>query len=434
MRLKYIKINSDYLIFKKGEVFNFNLNEGSIENNINQKFNVITGSNGSGKTLLMSMLSNFFHNIDRFHERTNFDIEIFYEIKYAESTKQVTINSNAGKYYISIEDEFENAKILPNIYYRRYNIIPLDEKLYNEKNQTHFILIKGYLPKSIVLSIFSIHGEYPNNRHRQYIGDKMLRVYDISKLYGTNHFGLPTITRGISRFLKLMFTDDRSDFFETLKSLGFEFNNHVLINYDSQLEWKHVDNSNFQKIVSLSEAGEAYLNDLQFIRNEKIIDFSNMSTGEKMLIYRIISILSEIEDDSLVIVEEPEMHLDFSWNRQLISLFDTAFKAYNAHIIFITHNPYLINSLNKNQVLFLKNGTQNEIQSNTFQLGIEELFIEMFDDKFSLNTSELNVIEKISKTDNLDVIQKIYDNLGNSIYKYLAFQKIQKLKGDVEGK
>lgn len=434
MRLKYIKINSDYLIFKKGEVFIFNLNEGSIENNINQKFNVITGSNGSGKTLLMSMISNFFHNIDRFHERTYFDIEIFYEIKYAESTKQVTINSNAGKYYISIEDEFENAIILPNIYYRPYNMILLEGKLYNEKNQTNFNLIKGYLPKSIVLSIFSIHGEYPNNRHREYIGDKMLRVYDISKLYGTNHFGLPTITRGISRFLKLMFTDARSDFFETLKSLGFEFNNYVLINYDSQLEWKHVNNSNFQKIISLSESGEAYLNDLQFVRNEKIINFSNMSTGEKMLIYRIISILSEIEDDSLVIIEEPEMHLDFSWNRQLISLFDTAFKEYNAHIVFITHNPYLINSLNKNQVLFLKNGTQNEIQSNTYQLGIEELFIEMFDDKFSLNTSELNVIEKINKADNLEVIQKIYDNLGNSIYKYLAFQKIKKLKEDVAGK
>jgi len=434
MRLKYIKINSDYLIFKKDEVFNFNLNENSIENNIDQKFNVITGSNGSGKTLLMSMFSNFFHNLDRFHERTKFNIEVFYEIKYFESIKKVTLLSKEGNYYVSIDGEFENAKILPNIHSRPYNFKPIDGKLYNEKNETHFIHINTYLPKSIVLSTFSIHGEYPNNRHRRYRGTRLLNVYDISNLYGTNHYGLPSITRGISRFLKLIYKDENLDFFDTLKSLGFTFNNYILINHFSEPEWTHVDKSNFQELINLSETGEAYLNDLEFIRNEKKIHFSNMSTGEKMLIYRILSILSEVEDDSLVIIEEPEMHLDFSWNRQLISLFDSAFKSYNAHFIFITHNPYLINSLKKDQVLFLKNGTQQQIQANTFQLSIDELFIEMFNEKFTLNISEQNVIEEISKTDSLEKIEKIYNSLGNSIYKYLAFQKIKNIKGDVEGK
>lgn len=434
MRLNYIKIISDYLIFKKGEIFNFNLNENSIENSIDQKFNVITGSNGSGKTLLMSMFSNFFHNLDRFHERINFDIEISYEIKYLESTKRVILFSKEGNYYTSIEGEFENTKILPSIYFRPYNFEPIDGKLFNEKNETHFIHIKSYLPKSLVLSTFSIHDEYPKNRPRHYYGEKFVRVYDISNLYGSNHFSLPTITRGISRFLKLMYNEVNSDFFNTLKSLGFTFNNNVLINYDSQSEWSIVDNSNYKKLIKLSEDGGAYLNDLEFIRNEKKIHFSNMSTGEKMLIYRILSILSEVEDDSLVIIEEPEMHLDFSWNKQLISLFDAAFKSYNAHFIFITHNPYLINSLKKDQVLFLKNGTQQQIQANTFQLSIDELFIEMFDEKFTLNISEQNIIEKINSTNDLEKIETIYNNLGNSIYKYLAFQKIKKLKGDVEGK
>lgn len=434
MRLKYIKINSDHLIFKKDEVFNFNLNENSIENSIDQKFNVITGSNGSGKTLLMSMFSNFFHNIDRFHKRTIFDIEVSYEIKYSESIKNVTIFSKEGNYYISIDGEFENSKILPKTYPKQYDFTPLEGKLINENNETHFIHINSYLPKSIVLSTFSIHGEYPRNRHRRYRGKRLLNVYDISNIYGINHFRLPTITRGISRFLKLMFNEDNSDFFETLNSLGFRFNNYALVNYDSQPEWVSVDKSNFQKLINYSETGEAYLNDLEFIRNKKAINFSNMSTGEKMLIYRILSILSEIEDDSLVIIEEPEMHLDFSWNRQLISLFDSAFKSYNAHFIFITHNPYLINSLKKDQVLFLKNGTQQQIHANTFQLSIDELFIEMFNEKFTLNISEQNVIEEISKTDSLENIEKIYNSLGNSIYKYLAFQKIKNLKGDVEGK
>lgn len=434
MRLKYIKINRDYLIFKKGEVFNFNLNENSIENNIDQKFNVITGSNGSGKTLLMSMFSNFFHNIDRFHGRTNFDIEISYEIIYFGSIKNVNLFSKEGNYFISIDGEFNNTKILPNTPRKKYNFKSLDGQLINENNETHSIHIRSYLPKSIVLSTFSIHDEYPKNRPGNYVGEKFVKVYDISNLYGTNHFGLPTITRGIARFLKLMFKEESSEFFDTLKSLGFTYNNNVLINYDSQPIWRDVDKSNFQELVNLSETGEAYLNDLEFIRNEKLINFSNMSTGEKMLIYRILSILSEVEDDSLVIIEEPEMHLDFSWNKQLISLFDAAFKSYNAHFIFITHNPYLINSLKKDQVLFLKNGTQDNIQANTFQLNIDELFIEMFDEKFTLNISEQNIIEKINSTDDLANIKTIYNNLGNSIYKYLAFQKIKKLKGDVEGK
>ena len=380
----------------------------------------------------MSMLSSFFHNIDRYHERTNFDIEVSYEIKYSESIKKVTLFSKEGHYYISLDREFNYTKILPNEYRKKYNFSPIDGKLINENNETHFIHIKSYLPKSIVLSIFSIHNEYPKNRHSRYIGEKFVRVYDISKLYGSNHYSLPTITRGISRFLKLMYSKG-NEFFEILNTLGFRFNNRVQMYYDTYPEWINIDASNYRKFTNLSESSEAYLNDLEFIRNNKVINFSNMSTGEKMLIYRMISTLSEIEDDSIVIIEEPEMHLDFSWNRQLISLFNSAFKAYNAHVIFITHNPYLINSLNQNQILFLKNGTQREIKTSTFQLSIEELFIEMFDEKFTLNTSEQSVIEKINDTDNLEIIQSIYDSLGNSIYKYLAFQKIQKIKGDVEG-
>ena len=269
MRLKSITINQDHLIFKKGEVFNFNLNKDSFENNIAQKFNVITGSNGSGKTLLMSMLSNLFHNLDRFHERTNFDIEISYEILYSESIKKVTIISKESNYYISIEGEFDNAKILPNKYNKPYTFKPIDGKLYNEKNETHFFHIKSYLPKSIVLSIFSIHNEYPKNRPRRYIGEKFVRVYDISNLYGSNHFSLPSITRGISRFLKLMYNEEKSEFFETLKSLGFIYNNKILVD----TEWCAVNKSNYKKLIESSELGDEYLNDIEFIRNEKKINF-----------------------------------------------------------------------------------------------------------------------------------------------------------------
>jgi len=430
MRLKYIKIKSDYLIFKKGEVFNFNLNKNSIDNSLEQKFNVIAGSNGSGKTLLMSLFSNFFHNIDRFHKRTNYNIEISYEIKYHKSIKKIILYSKEGFYFISVDGEFNNTKILPNEPQKQYKFKPKDGSLIDDDNQTLFIHIRSYLPKSIVLSTFSIHDEYPKNRPINYIGEKFVRVYDISNLYGTNHYGLPSISRGISRFLELMHNEENSEFYETLKSLGFKYNNKILVDTN----WRSVSKLNFKKLINFSETGKAYLNDIEFIRNKKSINFSNMSTGEKMLIFRILSILSEIEDDSFVIIEEPEMHLDFSWNRQLISLFDSAFKSYNAHFLFITHNPYLINSLKKEQVLFLKNGTQQQIQANTFQLGIDELFIEMFDEKFTINISEQNVLEEINETNSLDDVQKIYNSLGNSIYKYYAFQKIKKLKEDVEGK
>lgn len=434
MRLKSVKINKDYKIFKKDEEFIFNSNTLSINNSIDQKFNVLTGGNGSGKTLLMSTISTFFHNIDRFHNRTLFDIEVCYEIVYYKTPKEVKLSSKDGNYFITIKGEFENSKILPNEPDKAIGFVPVEGKLYNENNETHFVHIKSYLPKSIVLSTFSIHNEYPRNRPGRYRGERFLKVFDISKLYGPNHFELPTITRGISRFLNLIFNEGNSSIREAFNSLGFSFNNKVLVHDFDELSWVKVDHDNFRKLINQSESGEAYLNDLEFLRNEKEIHFSNMSTGEKMLVYRIISILAEIEDDSLVIVEEPEIHLDFSWNRQIISLFDAVFKKYNAHIVFISHNPYLINSLKQNQVLFLKNGVQQFIKGNTFHSSIDELFIAMFDDKFTLNISEQNIMERIEETKELATLTEIYNGLGNSIYKFLAFQKIKKIQGNVESK
>lgn len=74
-----------------------------------------------------------------------------------------------------------------------------------------------------------------------------------------------------------------------------------------------------------------------------------MSSGEKMFIIRILSILSEIEDNSIIIIEEPELHLNPSWTKQIVTMLHHFFNTYNVHFIISTHNYSFINTV----VLFI---------------------------------------------------------------------------------
>jgi ABC-type multidrug transport system ATPase subunit len=155
-----------------------------------------------------------------------------------------------------------------------------------------------------------------------------------------------------------------------------------------------------------------------------------MSAGEKMLLLRAISILDAVEDQSIVIIEEPELHLDQVWNRQLTTLFNEFYSDYDIHMLIATHDYAIINSVHSANLIFLQKGKEQSLDG-TYLASYDELFNVLYGDKFRPNRIEQTILKELGNM-SIEQLKSTYNQLGNSVYKFLIFQRIKELS-DVEG-
>lgn len=416
MRIKKLTFFNNYKQFEKGNSFSFSSINNSISYFDHLQVSVLVGRNGSGKTTLMSLIATLFHNIERYGNKIPADFEFIYTTNWTEKELEVSIKHERNLIKISIEGIYNEIQLLPkkNAREQHSSLINPDEPFITYKE------IQDFLPFKVVTSTFSIHGEYPNARPSNYIGDEIVHVQSITDIYGKNHWNLGSISLGIFRFLKLYFNESNK-LKELLNLFDLKFTNRVLF---SQSDWEGVQ----KKWLKLSESSFIkkydYLNDIEFERNGRIITLSNMSSGEKMLLLRSLSILNSIEQDSIVIIEEPELHLDPVWNRQLTTLFEVLLSGYNSHLLIATHNYSIINSVQQSNIIFLDKGSEHKISENTFLASYEELFRILYGEDFKSNKIEEDFLFTLSEK-SIDQLKEDYNKIGNSIYKYLIYKKIR---------
>lgn len=416
MIIKQLTFFNDYKQFKKGASFSFSSNSDSKSHFENLKVSVLVGRNGSGKTTLMSLISTLFHNIERYDSKIPADFEIVYTTNLTIKEIEVSIKHFNNLITLSIEGIHDQIQLLPkkNARQEHLSLIDIDKPYIRYKD------IRKYLPFKVVTSTFSIHGEYPISRPSNYIGDEIVDVQSITDIYGNNHYDLGSISLGIFRFVNLYFKKS-NELKKLLELFDLKFTNRVLFR-DSDWEivkkkWLKLSESSFIKKYD-------YLNDIEFERNGRFISLDNMSSGEKMLLLRSLSILNSIEQESIIILEEPELHLDPVWNRQLTTLFEVLLSGYNSHLLIATHNYSIINSVQQSNIISLESGSENKISENTFLASYEELFRILYGEDFRSNKIEEDFLSTLSEK-NVDELKNDYEKIGNSIYKYLIYKKIR---------
>ena len=420
MKVKSLKFLSNYKQFKKGQIFNFGDDFEEKKTTKNTNFSVLVGRNGSGKTTLMSLIPNLFHHIERYIGNIHADFELIYTIKQLNQDTEVKISHYKNLIRITIPEVYENVQLVPKRSPTSNNFKFINRTdSYIDYSEFH-----QYTPFSVVTSTFSLHGEYPNPRPKNFIGSQIVSDQTITSIYGRNHYKIGSISRGLLRFVKL-FYESNSEIKELLKLFDLKFTNRLLYrDLGEEARWITINEQWISKNDSKIQAVEAYLNDIEFERYGQKICLTNMSSGEKMLLLRALSILNSIENNSIVIIEEPELHLDEIWNKQLITLFKILYKNYNSHIIIATHNYSIINTVPQTNLIALKNGIQEKIYGNTFLASYDEIFRVLYGDDFKINKVEEEYLLSISEK-SVPQLKEDYKLLGNSIYKYLVYKKIK---------
>jgi predicted ATP-dependent endonuclease of OLD family len=109
---------------------------------------------------------------------------------------------------------------------------------------------------------------------------------------------------------------------------------------------------------------------IKFVKDDSF-DFEYTSSGEKHFIFTMINLISTIEDDSLILIDEPELSLHPKWQMKYIRLLKNITNEFKtSHCILASHSHFMVSDLapDSSSLVSLQKIIDNGIESRVSKL------------------------------------------------------------------
>lgn len=235
---------------------------------------------------------------------------------------------------------------------------------------------KPHFSKVISLS-YSAFDEFFNPNYDKSINDEKV-IFNVNKQNSEFNY----IYCGIRDGLKILAT---SELEEKLKiSLD------AIIKKDRIDKWKSI-------LRELFETNYSYFVDEVFESRS----ISQLSSGQSILIVSFTEVIANIENESLILFDEPETHLHPNAISNLMRMFNKLLSEFNSYCIMSTHSPMIVQEIPAKYVKVI------ERINNT--ACVKRLSIESFGENIT------NIINDVFRVSNSEsnykyILEKIYDS------------------------
>jgi predicted ATP-dependent endonuclease of OLD family len=361
MRLTRLKINSRYK----------NLENFEIDFSTKLGITVLIGNNGSGKSNLLEAISSIFAGLydNKFSPTFN------YELSYTKDNIKVEIkfDNDVNVYDVKIDGQVDNLKLehLPSQIISSYSgeESRLWDIYYKPFYDEYVKALRGAtLPSSRLVYI---------NKYYWNIALLTLHFYDFAVFTDIRDFCNKTL--GITTFNSVKFTFDiakLNDWTKPLRNSTDEqrnpVTNFVLALNPAREASIEIDLTEFKNRLSFIAERDLfrYLAAAFMPKDDKLItkidinyntnlDADSLSEGEKKLLL-IMSILEVVGDEnSLILLDEPDSHIHLSRKEEIQKLVS---KYSNRENIITTHSPTLTHNFDFQHITMLTKKDNNDTQ------------------------------------------------------------------------
>ena len=158
----------------------------------------------------------------------------------------------------------------------------------------------------------------------------------------------------------------------------------------------------------------------------KKFGINELSSGEKQLFLRTLAIKMLEPENSIIMIDEPELSLHPKWQQKIVDVYKKIGK--NNQIILATHSPHILGSVEKESIILLvknKNGVVEVRTGENFGNSYRQTMERILEDIMGLETDRnpsvhelLNQVKEMVKNDNYENSEferkysKIKDILG----------------------
>ncbi|MGL1156999.1 AAA family ATPase [Vibrio parahaemolyticus] len=165
-----------------------------------------------------------------------------------------------------------------------------------------------------------------------------------------------------------------------------------------------------EDFLFLIQSGIAKLRDVTLEKRElrQRVRISDASSGEQSVVMAMLGIASQIEDHTLVCIDEPEVCLHPEWQERYIDLLVTAFSNYTGcQFIIATHSPQIVSNLPERNcnIMSMETGqleSSREYQHRSADYQLAAIFKAPGHRNEYLNRIALNTFVKVGKNKSFD--------------------------------
>lgn len=271
---------------------------------------VIAGSNGSGKTTLLESIWDGLEDKSENTTILNGNIDVFFEnneqiLKGNLINELDSFNYHKDKNTIEYKIMTETIKIFPKLIY-----VPAEIDFNEVKTET-------------------------TNYKSEY---KFFNIVDSDVIED-----IPSYIS--SRIYYIANTEEELTLKEVKEKVNAEINGVFdILDLDVKLTGLSKDEKNMPIFVNSS--GDEF-------------DINELSSGEKQLFLRTLSIKMLEPENSIILIDEPELSLHPKWQQRIIDVYKKIGK--NNQIIVATHSPHVLGSVSNENIFLLSKNKKGEI-------------------------------------------------------------------------
>lgn len=293
---------------------------------------VLVGSNGTGKTTLLEAIKDFFGNkyVNYSNlEKSNVNLKI--ALNKTEKKGKAIADNKSGGYERHLWEFF----------------VALRESKYHQNNNsgTYVNLVANNLENLPKIIYLPTRTNFNNINTRS---TTLPKRNDFINIVDSNVFDdIPSYIATRKNYLAN--TNDNMTMKEINENLSNEINNiFKILDLDVRFIGLSKDEISTPMFTNLSG--------MEF-------DINALSSGEKQLFLRTLSIKMLEPEDSIILIDEPEISLHPKWQQRIIEIYKKIGK--NNQIIIATHSPHILGSVDKESVFLLSKDERGNIISKT---------------------------------------------------------------------
>ncbi len=369
---------------------------------------LILGNNGTGKSRILSTIAR--HFVDEFKGKDNYIGGI--EFGYNKLPKKVIAVTNSIADKFPTDNSFRKSYSKPGEwFYRDFKYIYL-----GTRNKMYSFSNKALMNRALDI-IFENYSELDTSRNYRHVFyylnyEPVLKVEINLTARFVNNIKEPLKPSNLYEYLENSTSSER---FRKHAHLCLEeiVGNKVdelceFINRYQRGEKEILVNFSEKNIGRIYDDNKIYsdsvgyynllgiLKKLNLVRNTKIkvykrgggeFNFSDASSGEANILSTLIALIPLIEDESLILIDEPEISLHPLWQGRYINLLKQIFERYcGCHIIIASHSHFMVTDLppGGSSVVTLKANkkgrvTSELVEESTFGWSAEDILLNVFE-------------------------------------------------------
>ena len=295
---------------------------------------VLAGVNGSGKTRVLESIYYYFEML----RSKVVSLELFYEKNENEVLDNLMSTEGLTEIEKKMQKDIEYADCLRNIKY--YN---QDYKEGGNQNINSKIISRSFEKLKIFPKIIYVPTEI-NFQKIEIASPMLVQEYKFLNIINSNL--IKDVPSYIATRIVEMANEQENIPMGEIRNVVFREINEIFEILDLDIKVSEISKDAKSIPIFTNSSGDKF-------------DINELSSGEKQLFLRTLAIKMLNPENSIILIDEPELSLHPKWQQKIVDVYRKIGK--NNQIIIATHSPHILGSVKKENIMLLDKNDDGEI-------------------------------------------------------------------------